>query len=62
MSKPSDTLLLAKALYAQNEDLLRDIQSRREVSEAWKGATKKARLYWRKKARRILVRWQALRT
>lgn len=57
---PSLALLLAQALASECRDTLRDVASRKEIREHWRALRPDQRRWWLRKARRVLVRWQAV--
>lgn len=61
MSKPpSLTLQLAQALASESRDAVRDMASRKEILELWRSLPATGRLFWMRKARRVLSRWRTM--
>lgn len=57
MGRPASlTLQLAQALCSESKDVLRDLASTREVRKQWNRTSRRARVFWLRKARRVLQR------
>ena len=57
MGRPASLALqLAQALCSESKDVLRDLASTREVRRQWARTSIRARLFWLRKARRVLQR------
>lgn len=57
MGRPASLALqLAQALCSESKDVHRDLASMREVKRQWTLTPRRARLFWLRKARRVLQR------
>lgn len=57
MGRPASLALqLAQALCSESKDAIRDFASAREVRRQWSRTPRRGRLFWLRKARRVLQR------